>query len=264
MAHRGAGGADGGRRALHLALPDATGRQRRAGQCPPRELPPPRDQPLLRTQPPAPPDPTHRAGIQDRRAGAGRRRRARLVAGRGHRAGRRGRRRRHVQSLRSGSRPAGARGQGQPTSTRSPRRRQPRPHRARAAAVGASLAVARARHHLERLRLSQRSADRAARLPPRARHHRAPGQPGGRRRRRRRHPRRPLRRPGQGGLHRPRLRLLDPLRAPLQDRRRARRSRRARRRVGEVGRTGRATGYHVHYEVYEEGQSKNPLEHLLD
>jgi murein DD-endopeptidase MepM/ murein hydrolase activator NlpD len=34
--------------------------------------------------------------------------------------------------------------------------------------------------------------------------------------------------------------------------------------VGEVGRSGRATGYHVHYEVYEDGQSKNPLEHLLD
>jgi murein DD-endopeptidase MepM/ murein hydrolase activator NlpD len=35
-------------------------------------------------------------------------------------------------------------------------------------------------------------------------------------------------------------------------------------RIGEIGRSGRATGYHVHYEVYEEGQSKNPLEHLLD
>ena len=34
--------------------------------------------------------------------------------------------------------------------------------------------------------------------------------------------------------------------------------------IGEVGRTGRATGYHVHYEVYAEGQSQNPLEHLLD
>ena len=34
--------------------------------------------------------------------------------------------------------------------------------------------------------------------------------------------------------------------------------------IGEVGRSGRTTGYHVHYEVHEEGQSKNPLEHLLD
>ena len=34
--------------------------------------------------------------------------------------------------------------------------------------------------------------------------------------------------------------------------------------LGRVGRSGRATGYHVHYEVHEDGQTKNPLEFLLD
>lgn len=34
--------------------------------------------------------------------------------------------------------------------------------------------------------------------------------------------------------------------------------------VGEVGRSGRATGYHVHYEVYDDGRSQNPLSYLLD
>ena len=34
--------------------------------------------------------------------------------------------------------------------------------------------------------------------------------------------------------------------------------------LGRVGRSGRATGYHVHYEVYEDGRSRNPLEYILD
>lgn len=34
--------------------------------------------------------------------------------------------------------------------------------------------------------------------------------------------------------------------------------------LGRVGRSGRATGYHVHYEVHENGISKNPLEFILD
>lgn len=34
--------------------------------------------------------------------------------------------------------------------------------------------------------------------------------------------------------------------------------------LGRVGRSGRATGYHVHYEVHEDGRTKNPLEFLLD
>ena len=34
--------------------------------------------------------------------------------------------------------------------------------------------------------------------------------------------------------------------------------------LGRVGRSGRATGYHVHYEVHEDGRSKNPLEFILD
>lgn len=34
--------------------------------------------------------------------------------------------------------------------------------------------------------------------------------------------------------------------------------------IGEVGMSGRATGYHVHYEVHENGRSRNPLPHILD
>ena len=34
--------------------------------------------------------------------------------------------------------------------------------------------------------------------------------------------------------------------------------------LGSVGRSGRATGYHVHYEVHEDGRSRNPLEFILD
>ena len=34
--------------------------------------------------------------------------------------------------------------------------------------------------------------------------------------------------------------------------------------LGRVGRSGRATGYHVHYEVHENGISKNPLQFILD
>ena len=34
--------------------------------------------------------------------------------------------------------------------------------------------------------------------------------------------------------------------------------------LGRVGRSGRATGYHVHYEVHENGRTKNPLEFILD
>ena len=34
--------------------------------------------------------------------------------------------------------------------------------------------------------------------------------------------------------------------------------------LGHVGRSGRATGYHVHYEVYENGRSRNPLEFILE
>ncbi len=34
--------------------------------------------------------------------------------------------------------------------------------------------------------------------------------------------------------------------------------------LGLVGRSGRATGYHVHYEVHENGVTKNPLEFILD
>lgn len=34
--------------------------------------------------------------------------------------------------------------------------------------------------------------------------------------------------------------------------------------LGRVGRSGRATGYHVHYEVHEDGHTMNPLEFILD
>ena len=34
--------------------------------------------------------------------------------------------------------------------------------------------------------------------------------------------------------------------------------------LGRVGRSGRATGYHVHYEVHENGRTMNPLEFILD
>ena len=34
--------------------------------------------------------------------------------------------------------------------------------------------------------------------------------------------------------------------------------------LGRVGRSGRATGYHVHYEVHEDGRTMNPLEFILN
>ncbi len=34
--------------------------------------------------------------------------------------------------------------------------------------------------------------------------------------------------------------------------------------VGYVGNTGRATGYHLHYEVRDRGEAKNPVEFMLD
>jgi len=34
--------------------------------------------------------------------------------------------------------------------------------------------------------------------------------------------------------------------------------------IGTVGNTGRSTGYHLHYQVFEEGQAVNPLAYILD
>jgi len=34
--------------------------------------------------------------------------------------------------------------------------------------------------------------------------------------------------------------------------------------IGRVGSTGRATGYHLHYEVLQDGRSVNPIAYLLE